>query len=81
MCPPSLFAFHQDLNSSPPSLDKALARPLAGDSPKDIHLGSQNGVPVEPMALFIALLTLENKRSYGKWPFIVDFPIKHGDFP
>ena len=24
---------------------------------------------------------LVNKRSYGKWPFIVDFPIKIGDFP
>ena len=21
------------------------------------------------------------KHSYGKWPFIVDFPIEHGDFP
>ena len=21
------------------------------------------------------------KHSYGKWPFIVDFPIKNGDFP
>jgi len=20
-------------------------------------------------------------KSYGKWPFIVDFPIKNGDFP
>ena len=23
----------------------------------------------------------EHTKSYGKWPFIVDFPIKHGDFP
>ena len=21
------------------------------------------------------------QNSYGKWPFIVDFPIKNGDFP
>ena len=24
---------------------------------------------------------LVNKHSYWKWPFIVDFPIEHGDFP
>jgi hypothetical protein len=24
---------------------------------------------------------LVNKHSYWKWPFIVDFPIKKGDFP
>ena len=24
---------------------------------------------------------LVNKHSYWKWPFIVDVPIKHGDFP
>ena len=24
---------------------------------------------------------LVNKHSYGKWPFIVDFTIKNGDFP
>ena len=23
---------------------------------------------------------LVNKRSYGKWQFIVDFPIENGDF-
>ena len=23
----------------------------------------------------------EHTKSYWKWPFIVDFPIKHGDFP
>jgi hypothetical protein len=21
------------------------------------------------------------RNSYWKWPFIVDFPMKHGDFP
>jgi hypothetical protein len=21
------------------------------------------------------------QNNYGKWPFIVDFPIKNGDFP
>ena len=25
--------------------------------------------------------TGEHTKSYWKWPFIVDFPIKHGDFP
>ena len=23
----------------------------------------------------------EHTKSNGKWPFIVDFPIEHGDFP
>ena len=23
----------------------------------------------------------EHTKSYGKWPFIVKFPIKNGDFP
>ena len=30
----------------------------------------QNGVP-----------SGKHTKSYWKWPFIVDFPIKHGDFP
>ena len=25
--------------------------------------------------------TGEHTKSYWKWPFIVDFPIKNGDFP
>ena len=35
VCPPSLWS----CTPSSPGLDKAFARPLAGDSPKDIHLG------------------------------------------
>ena len=23
----------------------------------------------------------EHTKSYGEWPFIVDFPMKNGDFP
>ena len=31
--------------------------------------------------IFLIIYPLVNKHSYGKLPFIVDFPIKHGDFP
>ena len=31
--------------------------------------------------IFLIIYPLVNKHSYGKWPFIVGFPIKHGDFP
>ena len=30
---------------------------------------------------FILEYPLVNKHSYGTWPFLVSFPIEHGDFP
>ena len=30
---------------------------------------------------FVGSYALVNKHSYGKWPLIVDFLIKNGDFP
>ena len=46
---------------------------------KSLHLATQY-----EKALFWSLqcnYSLVNKHSYGKWSFIVDFPIKHSDFP
>ena len=33
-----------------------------------------------PSGFSMVIDPLVNKHSYGKWPFIVDFPIEHGDF-
>jgi hypothetical protein len=33
------------------------------------------------MAPLDGLPSGKHTKSYGKWPFIVDFPINHGDFP
>ena len=37
-------------------------------------------VEVSAGAMFV-WYTLVNKHSYGKWSFIVDFPIENGDVP
>ena len=33
------------------------------------------------MGFYVIYLLGNLSHSYGKWPFIVSFTIKHGDFP
>ena len=42
--------------------------------------GETSGKPCTMMAQDLGY-PLVNKHGYGKWPFIVDLPIKKSDFP
>ena len=55
----------------PPHVPKKIA-PLNGEHDDQLYSGFQ----VHLMFRY----PLVNKHNYGKWPFIVDFPIENGDF-
>ena len=54
-------------------------------SPKSsVTVTSRISTPVDGMDLWLARMDYssgERLHSNGKWPFIVDVPIKNGDFP
>ena len=59
----------------------SLASPTWAEQP-----GSQGPSSWTSMSVVMSIIVnmegypLVNKHSYGKWPFVVDFPIENGDF-
>ena len=45
------------------------------------QVDSPNRKPWSMVIFQLQIPSGELTYSYGKWPFIVDFPIKNGDFP
>ena len=52
-----------------------------GDS--SVYYMALNRYPIFVLGLYMLVITRPGKhtKSYWKWWFIVDLPIKHGDFP
>ena len=48
---------------------------------RSLYVVSFANFPVGLMRLSKTIPSGEHTKSYGKWPFIVEFPIKNGDFP
>ena len=83
--PPSLFRLFRAILCFPRSLQQTQRfshpgswRKFFAAGPWDAcSLDSELGNPIEAVEFTLWLC----QNSYWKWPFIVDFPIKNGDFP